>query len=127
MAPNKSDDTQTLKQALIRLLDGVREPAREEAEKVVGKKALSILGLDKKKDSKPNKQTDVPVSEQAKKNEQQETERQAFREAETADQISAAIQQARELGMNFEVSLGERKLNKLATSVSGNETVSSRE
>jgi hypothetical protein len=127
MAPNKSDDTQTLKQALIRLLDAVREPAREEAEKVVGKKALSILGLDKKPDAKPNKQTDVSVSEQAKKNQQQETVRQAFREAETADQISAAIQQARELGMNFEVSLGERKLSKLATSVSGNETVSSRE
>ena len=123
MSPSVNEEASILKQALLRLLESIKDPSRQEAEKIIGHKALSILG----KVRVNKKPTEEKVSEAAQKSEQEEVVRQALRDAETSEDISAAIEKARDLGMNFEASLGEKKLIKLTTSMNENETVSSRE
>ena len=118
----KKNDLTVLKGAILRILESVQEPSRQELERLVGSEAMTLLGTETKK--KDSKRKSTVISERAKLNEKQEEIRQALRDADTADEIKSAIEQAKDLDMKFEVALGERKLEKIA---SPSPMVSSRE
>jgi hypothetical protein len=125
-----ADEVKILKEALHRVIESTRDPSREEIEKIIGSKAMTILGSVSKIKAKggkrkPTTETAAKLSDRAKMNAKEEAVRQALREAETVEQITSAIQSAKELEMMFEVSLGERKLEKISAAAST--TVSSRE
>lgn len=116
---------QILKNALLtvmRLPIGATIDARIAA---AGNNALEIIGFDQA-DLLPapvSLEEDESVKAAAEAVAAQEAVRQALREANNVGDLEKSIAAARELGLDFEVSLGERKLTKLKSSVPSDVTI----
>jgi len=129
--PAVESETTILKTALIHLLALANGASYIQKKATIGKEVLALLGEDemakldllhtkKKPVAQPSRKKnsatldDVVVSGKAKKFEQEERVRQQLREAQSEADLRTALTTARELGMTFEVSLGEKKLERLS-------------
>jgi hypothetical protein len=118
------------KSALIRLLTLPTGATFEEQKAAIGDDVLGYLEPSEleqletvrvvaKGKKKTKKIEEVPV--RALRQEEEEKVRQVLREALTEEDLKAAIDMAKKLEMGFEVSLGEKKLEKFATVTSTRE------
>jgi hypothetical protein len=119
-----------LKSALIRLLTLPTGATFEDQKEAIGTEVLEYIEPSEleqleaarvvvKGKKKPKKIEEVP--ERAVRQEEEEKVRQVLREALTEMDLQAAIDMAKKLEMAFEVSLGEKKLEKFATVTSTRE------
>ena len=121
-----------LKSALIRVLTLPSGSTFDEQKEIIGEEVLAYLEpselehiesvripKSKKKNNKKTETEEVPA--RAQRQEEEEKVRQVLREASTEDDLKAAIDMAKQLDMKFEVSLGEKKLEKFSTVTSTRE------
>lgn len=108
---SKGGQAEVLKEGIRRMLENVDSEVRKNLESHLGPKIMALVSGD---------QAPVPttvLSESAKRTAQEEQVRQQLREAVTESEIESALEAARALEMSFEVTLGEKKLSKMRTSI----------
>lgn len=123
----------SLKSALIRVLSLPNGASFKDQKEAIGDEVLrafepsELEELEKlrvpknKKKTKKSVDNEEIVAPRALRQEEEEKVRQVLREALTEEQLKAAIEMAKGLEMGFEVSLGEKKLEKFVTETSTRE------
>ena len=94
-----------MKQALFRVLSLKKDITSDSIRSAVGESAMKLLV------SKNG--SHVPSPSLVDEFDRQERVRELFRSADTEEEMSRCISEARECGIIFEAQLGERKLDKL--------------
>ncbi len=121
-----------LKSALIRVLTLPSGSNFDEQKEAIGEEVLGYLEpselehlesvrMPKGKKKNGRKADTEQVAARAQRQEEEEKVRQVLREAMSEEELKTAIDMAKRLDMKFEVSLGEKKLEKFSTVTSTRE------